>query len=100
MEIRPVRNEDAFVLADLLNEIIAGGGTTALEKPFTPEALADDMLTGSSVICCFVALDDDGSLGASNHLCDPVAYRMTSATSPPSAASGGSEKGWAPNSSR
>ena len=63
MEIRPVRNEDATVLADLLNEIIAGGGTTALEKLFTPGALAGDMLTGPGVICCFVALDDDGSLG-------------------------------------
>jgi L-amino acid N-acyltransferase YncA len=63
MDIRPVRDADAPVLADLLNEIIARGGTTALEEPFAPEALAKYMLTGSDVICCFVAQDNEGRLG-------------------------------------
>lgn len=63
MDIRPVQDVDAPILADLLNEIIARGGTTALEEPFTPEALADEMLTGPDVICCFVAQGDDGGLG-------------------------------------
>ena len=63
MEIRPVQDEDAPVLADLLNEIIARGGTTALEAPFTPEALAEAMLTGPGVICCFVAQDGESGLG-------------------------------------
>ena len=62
MDIRPVQAVDAAVLADLLNEVIARGGTTALEAPFTPEALADAMLTGPGVICCFVAQDDAGGL--------------------------------------
>lgn len=62
MEIRPVQDVDAPALADLLNGIIARGGTTAFEEPFTPEALVEDMLTGPDVICCFVAQDDDGSL--------------------------------------
>lgn len=62
MKIRPVQDMDAPALADMLNEIIARGGTTALEEPFTPKALADGMLTGPDVICCFVAEDDDGSL--------------------------------------
>jgi hypothetical protein len=44
-------------LADLLNQIIALGGTTALEEPFTPQALAEAYLTGPAVICCFVAVD-------------------------------------------
>ncbi|MBC7801465.1 MAG: GNAT family N-acetyltransferase, partial [Gemmatimonadaceae bacterium] len=63
MKIRPVQHVDAPDLADLLNEIIARGGTTALEEPFTPEALVEDMLTGPDVICCFVAQDDKGDLG-------------------------------------
>ena len=62
MDIRPAQEGDAPALADLLNEIIARGGTTALEEPFTPEALADAMLTGPEVICCFVAQDGEGRL--------------------------------------
>ena len=57
VEIRPVRPEDAGELADLLNAIIARGGTTALEEPFTSEDLAETYLTGPKVICCFVAVD-------------------------------------------
>jgi L-amino acid N-acyltransferase YncA len=53
--IRPVTLADANELATLLNEIIARGGTTALEDPFEPSALANTMLTGPDVICCFVA---------------------------------------------
>jgi GNAT superfamily N-acetyltransferase len=33
------------------------GGTTALETPYTPQALADAYLTGPEVHCCFVATD-------------------------------------------
>jgi L-amino acid N-acyltransferase YncA len=62
MEIRPGQNMDAPALASLLNEIIARGGTTAWEEPFTPEALVEEMLTGHNVICCFVAQDNRGSL--------------------------------------
>jgi L-amino acid N-acyltransferase YncA len=57
VEVRDVRAEDAAELAELLNAIIAQGGTTALEVPFTPERLADSYLTGPAVLCCFVALD-------------------------------------------
>jgi len=53
--IRPVGRMDAQELSTLLNEIIARGGTTALEDPFEPSALANAMLTGPDVICCFVA---------------------------------------------
>jgi hypothetical protein len=43
-------------LATLLNEIIARGGTTALEEPFAPDALARTLLIGPEVIFCCVAV--------------------------------------------
>ncbi len=55
--IRPVTQDDAHELATLLNAIIARGGTTAFEDPFEPRDLADTMLIGPDVICCFVAAD-------------------------------------------
>lgn len=63
LTVRPVRDDDAGELAELLNEIIARGGTTALEEPFTGPSLAAAYLTGPGVICCFVAAD-----GASGRL--------------------------------
>jgi L-amino acid N-acyltransferase YncA len=57
IEIRAVAPADAAELADLLNAIIAEGGTTALEDPYTPQKLAGAYLTGPDVICCFVAID-------------------------------------------
>ncbi len=57
LEIRPARPEDAPGLAELINAIIARGGTTALEEPYTAEALDRAYLTGPDVICCFVAVD-------------------------------------------
>lgn len=55
--VRPASDFDAPALAELLNAIIARGGTTALEQPFTPERLAQRYLTGPDVLCCFVAVD-------------------------------------------
>jgi len=55
--IRPARREDASALAELLNAIIARGGTTALEEPFSADGLAAAYLVGPDVICCFVAVD-------------------------------------------
>lgn len=62
LRIRPVLETDAPTLAALLNEIIARGGTTALEQPFTPAALKEAMLTGPDVYCCFVAENAAGEL--------------------------------------
>jgi hypothetical protein len=56
LEVRPVRETDASELATLLNEIISRGGTTALEEPFAPDALARTLLIGPDIICCFVAV--------------------------------------------
>ena len=57
IEIRDAARGDAPELAELLNAIIARGGTTALEDPFTPERLAETYLVGPTVLCCFVAID-------------------------------------------
>ena len=56
-EIRRVEDADADELSILLNEIIARGGTTALEELMDPSTLASRMLTGPDVICCFVAVE-------------------------------------------
>ena len=60
LAVRPVAAPDAPALAELLNAVIAAGGTTALETPFTAQTLAETYLTGANVHCCFVAEDDDG----------------------------------------
>ena len=57
IEIRDTVRGDAPELAELLNALIAQGGTTALEVPFTPEGLAEAYLVGPGVLCCFVAID-------------------------------------------
>ena len=59
--VRPVVAGDAPELAALLNAIIARGGTTAHEEPLSADELAGLYLTGPEVICCHVALDDDGA---------------------------------------
>ena len=60
LHIRPTTRADAPALAELLNEIIAAGGTTAYEVPFTPEALAEAHIDGPRVITSVMAEDDDG----------------------------------------
>jgi L-amino acid N-acyltransferase YncA len=57
LEVRVARRADAAALAELLNAIIARGGTTALEDPYTPEAFAWAYIDGPDVHCCFVAVD-------------------------------------------
>lgn len=56
--VRDVAPGDAGELAELLNAIIAAGGTTALEDPFDAAELAEAYLTGPDVHCCVVAVDD------------------------------------------
>jgi L-amino acid N-acyltransferase YncA len=60
LSVRPVTPDDAPALAELLNAIIARGGTTALETPFTPGGLDQAYLTGPDVLCCHVAVDGAG----------------------------------------
>lgn len=62
LTVRPVAADDAAELADLLNAVIAAGGTTALEEPFSPDWLAMSFLNGPDVLSCFVAEDEEGAL--------------------------------------
>jgi L-amino acid N-acyltransferase YncA len=57
LTIRPYQSADAAELAELLNAVIARGGTTALEDAFSPEQLAETYLDGPNVLACFVAVD-------------------------------------------
>ncbi|MCB8876410.1 GNAT family N-acetyltransferase [Acidisoma silvae] len=57
LEIRNAVAADAAELTALLNAVIAKGGTTALQDPYTAEALDHAYITGPDVHCCFVAVD-------------------------------------------
>lgn len=56
LSVRPARDDDADALCAVLNAIIAAGGTTAYEKPFTPDTLRAYHLSGPTVLMCHVAL--------------------------------------------
>lgn len=55
LRVRPAERADAPALTDLLNEIIAAGGTTAYEVPFTPEYFAEKHIDGPGVITSVMA---------------------------------------------
>jgi RimJ/RimL family protein N-acetyltransferase len=55
--IRHATSQDAPVMADLLNAIIRAGGTTSFQEEFTPERFDVEEITGSHVVCCYVAID-------------------------------------------
>jgi len=59
--ILPARLEDARELAALINGVIAQGGTTAHEVPFTAESFAKYFLGGPDFISCFKAVDESGT---------------------------------------
>lgn len=63
LTVRPFVPGDEGPLTEILNDIIAAGGTTAYEVPFTPERLRAYHLDGPSVLCCHVALSDGVPVG-------------------------------------
>jgi Sortase and related acyltransferases len=63
LTIRPYAPGDEDALCVILNDIIAAGGTTAYEEPFTPERLRAYHLDGPNVLCCHVAVEDDTPVG-------------------------------------
>lgn len=62
MIVRPAMPGDAAAMADLLNRIIAIGGTTAHERPFSAQDIDHHYISGALVICCHVA-EDQGLIG-------------------------------------
>ena len=63
LTVRPARAEDAETAAELLNAIIAQGGTTALETPLTAAETRDWFLIGPKMWCCHVAMDGNLLVG-------------------------------------
>ena len=55
IRVRAARPDDAAALAQLINQIIAIGGTTAHETPFDAASFAQAYLTGPDALCCHVA---------------------------------------------
>jgi L-amino acid N-acyltransferase YncA len=60
---RPATAKDATAMAALLNEIIAIGGTTAYEEPFSSESLDHHYVAAPNLIACTVAEQDGELLG-------------------------------------
>lgn len=61
--VRPCAPGDEGPLCAVINPIIAAGGTTAHETPFTAGRLAEHFLTGARVLCCHVVLEADVPVG-------------------------------------
>ncbi|MEL6124977.1 MAG: GNAT family N-acetyltransferase [Pseudomonadota bacterium] len=62
--VRPAEVRDALDMRDLLNEIIAVGGTTAYEDAFDEAGIVGCMIEHPALLCCHVAVDDaDGIAG-------------------------------------
>lgn len=60
---RPALLGDAGALTALLNEIIAIGGSTAYEDPFTPEKMRASYIRADNTIACTVAERDGEIVG-------------------------------------
>jgi L-amino acid N-acyltransferase YncA len=60
---RRATSADAEAMASLINEIIAIGGTTAIETPFTRASMDQDFISGPHVISCIVAEENGELLG-------------------------------------
>lgn len=60
---RPARPEDTAPMCALLNAIIARGGTTAHQVPFTPEGIASHYMTAPEAVSCVVAEIDGRIVG-------------------------------------
>lgn len=63
MLIRLATPDDAAAMADILNAVIAVGGTTAHEIPKTAEAVRRDYIDGPNVLSTVVAVDGDRVVG-------------------------------------
>jgi L-amino acid N-acyltransferase YncA len=60
---RPATAQDATAMAVLLNEIIAIGGTTAYEEPFSSESMDHHYVSARNLIACTIAEQNGELLG-------------------------------------
>jgi L-amino acid N-acyltransferase YncA len=60
---RPAQPADAPVMCAILNAIIAIGGTTAYEDPFTPETMTANYIAAPALIRCTLAEIDGQPVG-------------------------------------
>ena len=63
MILRPATPADAPAMAELLNAIIAIGGTTAHQHPFTADRMVVHYIGGPSVLSCILAEEAGRLLG-------------------------------------
>jgi L-amino acid N-acyltransferase YncA len=61
VHVRPATPADAPAMADLINAIIAIGGTTAYEDPFDAASMDAAYISLPQLVSCFVA-EADGEL--------------------------------------
>ncbi len=60
---RPATPRDADEMTALINEIIAIGGTTAYEDPFTPESMNGEFISPPYLLSCTLVEDEGRLLG-------------------------------------
>lgn len=63
LSTRPAVPDDASAMAALINEIIAIGGTTAYEDPFTPESMDHGFISPPYKLSCTLVEDEGQLLG-------------------------------------
>ena len=63
LRVRPFDPADTDALTAILNDIIAAGGTTAYETPFTAAALRQKLHDSPTLLCCHTVLQGDTPLG-------------------------------------
>jgi L-amino acid N-acyltransferase YncA len=63
MIVREARAGDANGMTDLINAVIAIGGTTAHQTPKSEDKVLQDYIVGSDVICAFVAEEAGAIIG-------------------------------------
>lgn len=72
IEVRPARVDDAAELAELLNEIIEIGGTTAFMTPFDAEGITSHFIDSELGVSCIVAEAAEQIVGfQAVEWCDP-----------------------------
>lgn len=63
LTVRPAIAADAQAMADLINPIIAAGGTTAYEDPFDAARMLAEYIDPPQFVSCVVAEEDGQLLG-------------------------------------